>query len=109
MGPSVSLTSLLAYPLRLIRATTGCSRREPMDVLVLRKYPPGKSFSNGVVPTTTPSSSTAAPGGVLVICSLSALAREGQATRTKAAQRASSEREAISGPRREDEPAHSLP
>ena len=50
-----------------------------------------------------------APGGVLVICSLSALAREGQATRIKAAQRASSEREAISGPRQEDELAHSLP
>src|SRR5229473_1678659 len=92
-----------------MRATMGCSRREPMDVLVLWKLPPGKSFSNGVVPTTTPSSSTMAPEGLLVIWSLSAKIGAGQASRNKAAQRVSSEREAIRGPRREDETVFSLP
>src|SRR5229473_6024517 len=92
-----------------MRATMGCSRREPMDVLVLWKLPPGKSFSNGVVPTTTPSSSTMAPEGLLVIWSLSAKIGAGQASRNKTAQRVSSEREAIRGPRREDEPVFSLP
>ena len=54
----------------------------------------------------TPLSSTAAPGGVLVIWSLSALARDGQASRTKAKQRLSSEAEALTKPRPMDEPAN---
>jgi len=68
-----------------------------------------KSFSKGVAPTATPSSSTVAPGGLLVICSLSAKTRDGQHSRNKAAQRVSSEREALRGPRREHESVYNLP
>src|SRR5258708_15940001 len=50
-----------------------------------------------------------APEGLLVIWSLSAKIGAGQASRNKAAQRVSSEREAIRGPRREDETVFSLP
>jgi len=49
------------------------------------------------------SSSTAAPDGLLVIWSLSAKIGAGQESRNKAPQRVSSEREAIRGPRWEDE------
>src|SRR5260370_37412139 len=61
------------------------------------------------MPTATPSSSTVAPEGLLVIWSLSAKIGAGQASTNKAAQRVSSERKAIRGPRREDEPVFSLP
>ena len=48
-------------------------------------------------------------GGLLVICSLSAKTRDGQHSRNKAAQRVSSEREALRGPRREHESVYNLP
>jgi len=66
-----------------------------MEVLVLWKYPPGNSFSNGVVPAVTPLSSTVAPEGLLVICSFSAEARQGQTSSSRIAERQIREREAM--------------
>lgn len=67
-----------------MRAVSGCSSRAPIAVRVRRKYPPGYSFSKGVLPTTCPSISTVASGGVLVIFSVSA----GAAAQESAAQSA---------------------